>query len=389
MKKTIIPIFILCMFICLSLTVGAASLSPAFSVIRAQTPMVKTAVGKNSVAFYSEDFQKALGCDTFDIHIVSLPPESAGKMMLGGGEVNVGDTVTADEVSAMRFVHFGEDSAIFEFSSDDEVYTCALRVLSALDFPPVAEDCTAAAIENVTLCGTLSGSDPEGDGVVYQIKKNASHGRLSLDRETGEFMYYPDANYAGKDKFTYTVRDGSGNVSETATVSINVGKNRHGIVYTDMLDSKAYTAAVSVGEKGILVGEVIGGQRFFHPEKTVSRGEFLAMAMNAAGIAPCKTGNTSFCDDEKIDSALRPYVCTAKELGIIFGVETENGIAFKGDEPINASQAATIISRIESLDENATPGASVTTSAGLAENYASADIITRADAANMMYAMIK
>ena len=53
--------------------------------------------------------------------------------------------------------------------------------------------------------------------------------------------------------------------------------------------------------EGILVGESHGGRYFFQPEQTVSRAEFLALAMDAAGLEPMEDVTvTGFSDDEAI-----------------------------------------------------------------------------------------
>lgn len=392
MKKLYISIFIICLAAALSLTAGAAAFTPALAVIRDKMTLEKTVIGKNSAAFKNEDFRNFIGADVKEIQILSLPDESAGKLMIGGGEALAGDVLTSDEIPAMRFIPSG-DTAEFEFSAGEDggIYKCSVTVLKALNFPPEAEAQEVAAIQNVTLFGKVSAIDPDGDGVTYRVEKDARHGKLTLDAESGEYVYYPDENFFGKDKFTYSASDKYGNAA-SAVVSLKVERNKSGIVYADMRDSKAYVAAVRLGERGILVGEKIGDERFFYPEKPVTRGEFLMMAMNAADIDCSTAGVTSFADDEKIPESLRGCVCTAEKLGIVLGVETENGICFMGDEPISAEQAAVIISRILSLGiqtsaGDATPdeGQYAMKILGFAEEYAPLDIITRQDAAMFMY----
>ena len=352
MKKIIIPIFILCLFMCLSLTVGAASLSPAFDVIRASMTMVKTGVGQNSVAFSAADFEDFVGAGVKNLKILSLPAAEQGKLMLGADAVKAGENVPAEMIAALRFVPSAEGSrAAFDFTTgeNDEKYVCAVTMLPSLDFSPDAESLTVSAVENVTYSGMLSASDPEDDAVVYKIVRQPKHGEVFLDETTGKYVYVPAENYSGKDKFTYVAKDEYGNVSEQASVTLNVKKNKRGIVYSDMKYNDAYTEAVTVGEKGILVGETVGGKRYYYPEKAVSRGDFLIMAMNAAEIPADIPARTSFADDGDISDDLRGYVCAAERLGVIFGVEKDGGRYFMGNETITVSQAATIVSRIISL----------------------------------------
>ena len=356
MKKIIIPIFILCMFMCLSLTVGAASLSPAFDVIRASMTMIKTGVGQNSVAFTSADFENFVGATVRNVKVLTLPDAEQGKLMLGTEDITAGENISAEMIAAMRFVPAGEGSrAVFDFTTgdNDEKFVCAIAMLPSLDFSPQVASMTVSAMENVTYTGLLDAKDPDGDAMKYKIVKQARHGAVTLDDETGKYIYSPDENFSGKDKFSYVALDEYGNVSDEATVTINVAKNKSGIVYADMAGNDAYTAAVNVGEKGILVGEVVGGKRFYYPEKAVSRGEFLVMAMNAAEIPADLPKQTSFNDDALISDGVRGYVCAAERLGIIFGVEDDGGRYFMGDEAITVSQAATIVSRIISITADA------------------------------------
>ena len=67
---------------------------------------------------------------------------------------------------------------------------------------------------------TLTGSDPEGGALTFQIATDPAHG--SLAGTGASRTYTPAANYHGADGFTFTVRDPSGNTSAPAAVSISV-----------------------------------------------------------------------------------------------------------------------------------------------------------------------
>src|SRR5262249_22826832 len=67
---------------------------------------------------------------------------------------------------------------------------------------------------------TLTGSDVDGDNLTYEVATNPAHGQLI--GEAPNLTYTPDADYAGDDSFTFTVKDASGAVSAAATVSITV-----------------------------------------------------------------------------------------------------------------------------------------------------------------------
>lgn len=408
MKKIIIPMFVLSLLLCLSLSVGAASLSPALSVIRSGMRMVKTGVGENSVSFCANDFESFIGTDVSTVKIISVPDALQGKLMLGADEVSAGAEIPSEKLAALRFVPAGEGvTASFSFSpqTDGEAFICAVSMLSSLDFSPDVSDVSASAIENISYSGKLSASDPEGDDVSFIIIKGARHGKVVLDAQNGEYVYCPENDFVGRDRFTYAAKDEYGNISESAQVSIDVDRNKSGIVYADMDGRKEYTAAVSVGENNVIVGEVIGGQRFFYPEKTVSRGDFLVMAMDASGLEPISAENTGFADDESLSPYIKGYVAAAVKAGVIFGIENENGRSFMAGEPVTVSQAATIVSRLMSLakpvfadslpvlatqnEEISDDGLAAMSALGFFDGQKASDILTRASAAVLLCRMLE
>ena len=117
MKKIFTLCYALCLLFCISLTLGAATLSPGLDVIRSSMKMVKTSVGENSISFTAEDFENFIGTKVSKIKITSLPKEEAGKLMLGEKEVAAGDEIEEASVSAVRFVPAAKEvSTGFEFS---------------------------------------------------------------------------------------------------------------------------------------------------------------------------------------------------------------------------------------------------------------------------------
>jgi len=87
---------------------------------------------------------------------------------------------------------------------------------------PVASDMTLSTHEDTPLTSTLSASDANGDGLIYDIFINPSHGGVTItDTLTGSFVYTSTEDYNGIDTFTYIVTD-SGSLTDTATVTITV-----------------------------------------------------------------------------------------------------------------------------------------------------------------------
>lgn len=406
MKKLFVVLYALCLVFCISLTAFAVSLSPGLDVIRSSMKMVKTSVGENSVSFTAADFENFLGVKPEKIKIVSLPSEKAGKLMFGEKEVSAGDEIDISSVSALRFVPAAKEvSAGFEFSAgnDDEAFICSVSTLPSLNFAPTVTDGALSVEKEIPCFGTLSSVDKEGDAVTYFLTSEPKHGELTLDNITGKFVYSPDENFSGKDRFRFVAKDYYGNISGEAEIKITVSKNS--IKYSDMAGNDAYTAASVLGGKEILLGETIGGEKYFYPEKTVTRGEFLVMAMSALDLPTAEAAATAFADDSDISAYQRKYVTAAVSGGIIFGVDYEDGKRFDGNAPITARQAATIVSRLmsktspslsESLpvaascgDEVTDEGLAAMASLGYFSGMKADDTLTRADAAKIIYKMMK
>jgi Ca2+-binding RTX toxin-like protein len=87
---------------------------------------------------------------------------------------------------------------------------------------PVASDQPEAfvGLEDLLVSGTLlTGSDPDGDPLTF-IAGTASNGSVTIDPDTGEFVFTPDADYSGPASFTYRVSDGS-LASDLKTVTLS------------------------------------------------------------------------------------------------------------------------------------------------------------------------
>src|SRR5918994_664263 len=87
--------------------------------------------------------------------------------------------------------------------------------------PPVADPKSVSTDMNVPIPIKLSGSDPEGSILTFNIVDLPKHGQLS-SVSSDTVKYTPDKDYSGSDSFTYTVKDSKGLTSAKPTVSINI-----------------------------------------------------------------------------------------------------------------------------------------------------------------------
>ncbi len=213
------------------------------------------------------------------------------------------------------------------------------------DGAPVAENLELRVYRGVPYTGAFRAVDNEGGALAFEIVSQPKKGTASLTEDGLGFVYTPGGKL-GTDSFTYTAADAEGNVSLPATVSITVERAASGVTYADMDGNAAYTAAVDLAEHGVLIGTKLGGSWFFEPERTVTRGEFVAMALAAMGLKAEQTGMTGFCDDGDIPSWAKGYAVSALNAGIISGTGTPEGTAFRARDAITLNEAAVVLNRL-------------------------------------------
>lgn len=86
--------------------------------------------------------------------------------------------------------------------------------------PPVASALLLKTSMNQSVSGTLSGSDPDGDSITFDISVNALHGHI--DRSGANVTYVPNTNenFQGWDAFAYSVSDGHWKTGAVVTVQV-------------------------------------------------------------------------------------------------------------------------------------------------------------------------
>ena len=212
---------------------------------------------------------------------------------------------------------------------------------------PIPQNQDVETYQGIACQGTLTAVDNEGDGYTFAIVDQPNKGTVVLAEDGVTFVYTPEDGKSGKDSFTFTATDVDGNVSAPATVTIRIRKQKTEVTYSDMAGNAAHAAAIRLAEEGLFIGEQYAGAYFFDPEATVSRSEFLAMAMDAAGLeVPEQVNLTGFQDDAAIATWAKSYASAAVREGIISGVSTEAGVCFNGDDAITLREAAAVMDRI-------------------------------------------
>ena len=218
---------------------------------------------------------------------------------------------------------------------------------------PIAENQECYTYQDVRMQGQLRATDPDGGTLTFEIVDMPKKGTVTLDKEdSSKFVYTPNSGKTGKDSFTFCVKDEDGNVSDPATVKMEILKNKSGVRYSDMEDNAAHTASIRLAEEGVFTGRQVGKEFFFDPDEAVSRSEFLTMAMAAAGIDDVeKVSVTGFSDDESIPTWAKSYVSEALNKGVITGMMDNDRVVFSANVPITYSEAAVILNRVMAITD--------------------------------------
>jgi len=231
------------------------------------------------------------------------------------------------------------------------------------DGAPVARELELSTYRNIPYRAEFLTSGGAAGSLTFQLDREPKHGTVEVNG--AGFVYTPENGRTGKDSFTYVVTDSAGKTSQPAEVSVTVKKTKSGVTYADTNGSAAAAAAQQMAESGVFTGAKIGGRYFFEPDRTVSRSEFLAMTMEAVGLPEGDAAMTGFCDDESIPAWAKAYAASGLTDGVVQGVATADGVAFRGSDAVTFNEAAAILNRVLAVndvdlsawyaDRNATP----------------------------------
>lgn len=282
------------------------------------------------------------------ICITQLPDPRTGTAMLGQRVLREGDILTADQVAQMTFapLRTQEDATatvtylpIYE-NRVEKSATMTIAIRGKEDKAPVAEDMAMETYKNLPNTGNLKVNDPEGESLIYTLVRGPKRGEVDIQAD-GSFTYTPKRNKVGVDSFVYTAADPAGNVSRQATVTVQILKPNDKNQYTDTVGMECRFEAEWLKNTGLFTGEKIGGESCFFPEKTVSRGDFLTMAVKALDI-PVEEGDYSAIPED-VPMWLKPYVGAALRSGLLEGWPQAETGSFDMDSPITELEAAVLL----------------------------------------------
>lgn len=338
--------------------------SPALDVLAFESKMIKTGISGDEITFSADDFERVLNVSNISsITLSSLPEKTDGTLFLGSYEVSEGMMVSRANIGSLRFVFSSENigNSSFRFKTNHGAYdiTCSLRSVDSMNYCPTLSAVSDTVLEvstykNVEVFGKLWSHDPEGDSVVYEIVSYPENGRLTLqDSKTGVYCYTPDSAFVGNDSFCYVAIDEYGNYSESAQVTLKVDPINNTPVFSDLKGTSLQVAAMKMTEQGIMSSTTENGVSYFNPYTSITRLDFLSMAMKTMGIKATENcSGTIFDDDGDIPANMKGYVDAAQRLGYVCGTINDKGmLVFSPGDSITVSEAAVILSKMTEFAE--------------------------------------
>lgn len=379
----------------LAMALGALCLWGAF------LPAQAAEVACDSVYCFSDsDFSQVEGLT--GVCITGLPDPARGTVLLGTRVVRPGDILSVGQLQGLTFQPLRTESdrtvqvtylPIYE-NTVASAATMTISIRGREDKAPAAQDQLLETYKNLPNSGILKATDPEGEALTFSIIRGPKRGQVQLG-ENGSFTYTPKKNKVGTDSFTYTATDPAGKVSRQATVTVQILKPSDKQTYTDTVGSDCRFAAEWMKHTGLFVGEEVGGQLCFQPDKPVNRGEFMAMLVKTLDIPVDKdAGFTGFTD--QAPEWLRPYLAAALRAGLTAG--WPHGEVFGAQEGISGAEAAVLIQNALDLslttdavygkeNDGELPAWAQNAINAMTDNgfFLTADQLTRGEAAKLLY----
>ena len=179
------------------------------------------AIGSNITVIFDEGIQRGSG----DIVLKT----SAGKTLAtyGRSSLNVtisGTTLTINPTEDLNYsteyqVNFTTGSVQDSFGNNyTETNTYNFTTESSANTAPIAGSILMSTSEDVTLAGQLTAAGNGSSTLSYSKVSDASYGNLNIN-SNGTFTYIPNANFNGRDSFTFKTND---SVQDSAATPVSI-----------------------------------------------------------------------------------------------------------------------------------------------------------------------
>ena len=299
--------------------------------------------------FSGSDFAVDAPAPLDGIFVTAVPEESLASILLGNRAIRAGDVLAVSSLQELRLQPRCQESrdAVLCYqpicgSSLGAPAQLTIRIRSGKNEAPSAHDAQFETYNNISNDGKLAGTDPENAPLTFRVEQEPKRGTVKLESD-GSFVYTPNKNKVGQDRFTFTVTDEAGNTSAPATVKIDILKPTEAMSFADLQGSSDCFEAMWLEEQGLGGGRKIGDMICFCPEEEISRGEFLVMVMKLAQMDPMEKEQTVSCFSDCEGSWLEGHLTSALSRGIITGESGETGLVFRPNDSITGQEAAVML----------------------------------------------
>lgn len=277
--------------------------------------------------------------------VAALPPREQGTLLLDGVAVDRYETLTRAQLDRLCYLP-GEGAqdgylSLIPAGGLPVCATLALEVSPQNNTPPSLQNGVLRTAKNLSATVELGWEDADGDRMTLQLGQKPKKGTVRF--EENRCIYTPYPNSAGRDRFTVVAADSRGALSNQAVVQVEIDRRQPQTEYLDLKGHPCEYAAVMLRQAGILTGEETGQTAMFHPQREMDRGQFLAAALQAAGLAEEVSAcvNTGLPNDGDLPLWLKPYVKLALERGVL-----PQGERFYHNLPPTQREAAGLIQAV-------------------------------------------
>ena len=272
-----------------------------------------------------------------------------------GDTVTSGDTITTpDATTSGEVVESGETLPSGEIIESGELDDSFINVLES-----TALDSTFTINVNEVLEGALEALASGDETFNFVIITEPSHGIVSQEA-SGEplFSYVPELDYIGEDSFTFRLESGD-LFSNVGTIYITIEGPSEPVIpfyYEDMQSHWANFSASHLAARGIIIGEEIKNDFYYHPDKAMTRAEFLLFLLATLDVENYDISMTStssgdsgdtteikFADANEMPEWLLEKVKYAYNMKLISGVSNGNSIYFNPNSLITRGEAFVMI----------------------------------------------
>lgn len=264
---------------------------------------------------------------------ITQAPESG--LYLGDRQLRSGDVLTADQAREITFS--GEQTQleylpVFAEGTGEPV----TMTIGKKSVAPVAEDAALETYQNIPIDGHCKIT---GEDFTATLVRSPKRGTVEL-HEDGSFTYTPKKNKVGVDSFTYVATSADGKQSREARVTITILKPLDKTQYADTEGLDCRFTAQWMKNTGLFTGETVGETLCFHPEKPVTRGEFVTMLVKALDLPVDETVRAMGYSDE-IPSWLQPFLAAAQRAGLTAALKSQQ--TFSQETAITQEEACSMI----------------------------------------------